>query len=103
MYNLGPAAKSCPPPAEVNALEVVSKGQIMFESKAQADEKAQHTWEYVSILKRLATQLSDIKWGFETTSKERCARAAHNLILTCRHNADLTSIPLFCICSLFLP
>jgi len=41
MNNLGPAAKSCPPPAEVNALEVVSKGQIMFESKAQADEKAQ--------------------------------------------------------------
>jgi hypothetical protein len=56
----------------------------MFESKAQADEKAQHTWEYVSILKRLvmhlsvielaqiplrgATQLSDIRWGFDTTS-----------------------------------
>jgi hypothetical protein len=40
----------------------------MFESKAQADEKAQHTCEYVSILKRLATQLSDIRWGFETTS-----------------------------------
>jgi hypothetical protein len=56
----------------------------MFESKAQADEKAQHTWEYVSILKRLvmhlsvielaqiplrgATQLSDIRWGFEDTS-----------------------------------
>jgi hypothetical protein len=40
----------------------------MFESKAQADEKAQHTWQYVSILKRTATQLSDIRWGFETTS-----------------------------------
>jgi hypothetical protein len=49
-------------------LEVVSKFQIMFESKAQADEKAQHTYEYVSILKRRATQLSDIRWGFETTS-----------------------------------
>jgi len=48
-------------------LEVVSKPQIMFESKAQADEKAQHTFEYVSILKRLATQLSDIRWGFEAT------------------------------------
>jgi hypothetical protein len=52
----------------------------MFESKAQADEKAQHTWQYVSILKRSvmhlsvieksriplrgATQLSDIRWGF---------------------------------------
>jgi hypothetical protein len=42
----------------------------MFESKAQADEKAQHTWEYVSILKRLATQLSDIRWGFQTTSNQ---------------------------------
>jgi len=40
----------------------------MFEGKAQADEKAQHTWEYVSILKRRATQLSDIRWGFDTTS-----------------------------------
>ena len=35
--------------------EVVSKFQIMFESKAQADEKAQHTLKYVSILKRSAT------------------------------------------------
>jgi len=42
----------------------------MFESKAQTDEKAQHTWEYVSILKRPATQLSDIIWGFENTSKQ---------------------------------
>jgi hypothetical protein len=50
-------------------LEVVSKRQIAFESKAQADEKAQHTEEYVSILKRSATQLSDARWGFETTSK----------------------------------
>jgi len=45
-------------------IEVVSKPQIMFERKAQADEKAQHTCEYVSILKRPATQLSDIGWGF---------------------------------------
>jgi hypothetical protein len=58
----------------------------MFESKAQADEKAQHTLKYVSILKRLvmhlsvielaqiplrgATQLSDTRWGFETTSNQ---------------------------------
>jgi hypothetical protein len=34
---------------------VLSKRQIAFEIKAQADEKAQHTWEYVSILKRPAT------------------------------------------------
>jgi hypothetical protein len=46
-----------------------SKPQIAFESKAQADEKAQHTFKYVSILKRLATQLSDARWDFETASK----------------------------------
>jgi len=32
---------------------VVSKAQIAFESKAQADAKAQHTFKYVSILIRL--------------------------------------------------
>jgi len=48
--------------------EVVSKLHIAFESKAQADEKAQHTLKYVSIFKRAATQLSDARWGFETTS-----------------------------------
>jgi hypothetical protein len=47
---------------------MVSNRQIAFESKAQADEKAQHTFKYVSILKRSATQLSDAKWGFETIS-----------------------------------
>jgi hypothetical protein len=61
----------------------------MFESKAQADEKAQHTLKYVSILKRLvmhlsvielaqiplrgATQLSDDRWGSEITSKPPAA------------------------------
>jgi hypothetical protein len=50
-------------------LEVVSEPQIAFESKAQADEKAQHTFKYVSILKRSATQLSDARCGFEITSK----------------------------------
>jgi len=49
-------------------LEVASKRQIAFESKAQADEKTQHTWQYVSILKRSATQLSDVRWGFEATA-----------------------------------
>jgi hypothetical protein len=29
--------------------------QITFKDKARADEKAQHTGEYVSILRRLAT------------------------------------------------
>ena len=27
--------------------------QIRFKDKARTDEKAEHTWEYVSILKRL--------------------------------------------------
>jgi hypothetical protein len=59
--------------------------KIMEFNKAQADEKAQHTFEYVSILKRFvmhpsvielariplrgATQLSDARWRFETTSR----------------------------------
>jgi hypothetical protein len=49
---------------------VISKRQIMPESKAQADEKAQHTRQYVSILERSATQLSDARWRFETTSNQ---------------------------------
>jgi hypothetical protein len=49
---------------------MISKSQIAFESKAQADEKAQHTFEYVSILKRSATQLSEARWGFETISDD---------------------------------
>jgi hypothetical protein len=69
------------------SVEVVSKCQIAFESKAQADEKAQHTSEYVSILKRSvmhlrvieltriqlrrATQLADVRGGFETTSSKK--------------------------------
>jgi hypothetical protein len=36
-------------------LQAISKMQITFKDKARADEKAEHTWEYVSILKRLAT------------------------------------------------
>jgi hypothetical protein len=36
-------------------LQAISKMQITFKDKARADEKAQHTWEYVSILKRLTT------------------------------------------------
>jgi hypothetical protein len=36
-------------------LQATSKMQITFKDKARADEKAQHTREYVSILKRLAT------------------------------------------------
>jgi hypothetical protein len=36
-------------------LEAISKPQIAFEGKARADEKAQHTRQYVSILKRFST------------------------------------------------
>jgi hypothetical protein len=36
-------------------LQVISKMQIASKDKARADEKAQHTWEYVSILRRAAT------------------------------------------------
>jgi hypothetical protein len=38
-----------------STLQAISRIQITFKDKAQADEKAQHTREYVSILKRLAT------------------------------------------------
>ena len=34
--------------------EVISKPQIAVKDKALPDEKAQHTWAYVSILKRAA-------------------------------------------------
>jgi hypothetical protein len=36
-------------------IEAVSKPQIAFEGKAKADEKAEHTREYVSILQRVST------------------------------------------------
>jgi hypothetical protein len=40
--------------AVLPCLQAISKMQITFKDKARADEKAQHTWEYESILKRLA-------------------------------------------------
>jgi len=58
---------SATPPVK---LEVVSKPQISLKSKAQTDEKAQHTRYYVSILKRLATQLLGLRWGFDATSNK---------------------------------
>jgi hypothetical protein len=36
-------------------LEAIPKMQITFKDKARADEKAEHTCEYVSILRRPAT------------------------------------------------
>jgi hypothetical protein len=48
---------------------VVSKSQIASKNKARSDEKAQHTWAYVSISKKTATPL-DVRWGFEITSMQ---------------------------------
>jgi len=48
---------------------VVSKPRIRPESKAQPDEKAQHTWEYVSISKRLATPSLSVRCFFEMACK----------------------------------
>jgi len=39
--------------------------QIKFKDKARADEKAEHTREYVSILKRLATPSLGVRCIFE--------------------------------------
>jgi hypothetical protein len=36
-------------------LQPISKRQIGLKDKAGDDEKAEHAWEYVSILKRPAT------------------------------------------------
>jgi len=44
--------------------------QITFKDKARADEKAEHTSEYVSILKRLATPYWGVKCIFEMTSNK---------------------------------
>ena len=50
-------------------LEVVSKPQIRFKGKAQADrESAAYTW-YVCIYRWTATRPLGLRWGFETTSK----------------------------------
>ena len=50
-------------------LEVVSKPQIVFESKAQADEKAQSRRRRDELhIKRSATQLSGDRWDFKATS-----------------------------------
>ncbi len=40
----------------------------MFESKASRGLKTERTRQYVSISIRGTTQLSHIRWGFETTS-----------------------------------
>jgi hypothetical protein len=42
----------------------------MFESKASRGLKTERTRQYVSISIRGTTQLSDIRWGFKTTSEK---------------------------------
>jgi hypothetical protein len=68
------------------SLEVVSKPQIRFKSKAQADEKAQSRLrrDEQYILKRFATQLLGLRWGFETTSSiaENLTNAQPNISIT---------------------
>jgi hypothetical protein len=53
-------------------LEAISKSQIRFKGKAQADEKAQSRQrrDEQYILKRFATQPLSLRWGFETISKD---------------------------------
>jgi hypothetical protein len=46
-------------------LQAISKMQITPKDKAWADEKAQHTWEYVSILRRSATPQLGVRCVFE--------------------------------------
>jgi hypothetical protein len=57
-------------------LEAIAKPQIAFDDKARADEKAQHTREYVSILKRFSTQPSGVRWGFAMASSKPSTASA---------------------------
>ena len=52
----------------LTTIEVVSKSQIATKLKARADEKAQHTRGYVSILRRSATLRFGVRCVFETAS-----------------------------------
>ena len=53
----------------LDILEVVSKPQIRLESKASIPIKSGAYTKCVSILIRIATRLSSLRWGFETTSR----------------------------------
>jgi len=48
-------------PKKYSRLELISKLWIAFDGKASADEKAQHTREYVRILNRQITPPSDVR------------------------------------------
>ena len=51
--------------------EVATEYQIVFESKAFRELKAERTRQYVSISIRGTTQLSDIRWGYEAIFRIR--------------------------------
>jgi L-alanine-DL-glutamate epimerase-like enolase superfamily enzyme len=53
---------------------VVSKPRITAEGKAQADSKAQHTRQYVSISRGLQRRHRVSRQGYETTDHERLWR-----------------------------
>jgi len=56
---------------------VVSKPQIRFKGKAQADRESAAYMGYVSIYRRPATQPLSLRWDFETTSKFGTAALIH--------------------------
>jgi hypothetical protein len=55
---------------QFTSVEVVSKPQIRFKGKAQADRESAAYVQYVSIYQRPATQPLGFRWGFETTSNQ---------------------------------
>lgn len=62
-------------------IEAISKPRISFESKAQTDKKRGIHLEYVSILKRLVTQLSHLKPGPEMASNNFLISRMHELAI----------------------
>ena len=73
-YNFGPSLQN-----PVSITEVVLKLQIALKLKARADAKAQHTYEYVSILRRSATLRFGVRWDFETTSSGYHSTRPHHI------------------------
>ena len=69
-------------------LEVVSKPQIRFKGKAQADRESAAYEQYVSIYRRSATQPLSLRWGFETTSKQIALFADISEVHRCILKAD---------------
>jgi hypothetical protein len=49
------------------AFKVASKPHLVFEDKASIRFESGAYTKYVSISKGIATQSSDIRWGFEAT------------------------------------